>query len=92
MLDYGATSPKNVYLCTREGVTKTYGKGIMQTTYPFGIGSGQDAIKLTTAKLFWPLSGKCIHARGYLPEDGAKTVAEGVTEEEELVNIVSQLQ
>lgn len=92
MLDYGATSPENVYLCTREGVTKTYGKGIMQTTYPFGIGSGQDAIKLTTAKLFWPLSGKCIHARGYLPEDGAKTVAEGATEEEELLSIVEQLQ
>ena len=91
ILDYGATSPQNVYLCERDGVAKTYGKGIMQTTYPFGIGSGQDAIKLTTAKLFWPNSGKCIHGRGYLPNDGAKTVAEGNTEEIELQSIIAQM-
>ncbi len=91
MLDYGATVPENVYLAERNGEAQTYGKGIMQTTYPFGIGSGQDAIKLTTAKLFWPVSGNCIHGRGYLPKDGAKTVAQGESEEEELQSIIEQI-
>lgn len=40
---------------------KTYGKGIMQTTYwrPFG-----DGIRLTTSKLFWPNSKISIHGVG----------------------------
>ena len=91
MLDYGATVPANVYLTTRNDVTKTYGKGIMQTTYPFGLGSGQDAIKLTTAKLFWPVSGTCIHGRGYLPDDGAKTVAQGETEDQEVEAVITAI-
>ena len=40
---------------------RTYGKGIMQTTYE-RLGGG--AIKLTTAKLFWPVSNVCIHDTG----------------------------
>lgn len=89
MLDYGATVPQNVYLAERVGEAKTYGKGIMQTTYPFGIGSGKDAIKLTTAKLFWPVSGKCIHGRGYLPEDGAQTIVQGETDDKEIESVIS---
>ena len=52
----------------RKGIVKvivsgggTYGKGIMQTTYERITG---EAIKLTTAKLFWPRSDKCIHGVG----------------------------
>ena len=43
-------------------VYATYGKGIMQTTFenPFG----KDAIKLTTAKIYWPVSEVCIHGVG----------------------------
>lgn len=45
-------------------VYKTYGKGIMQTTIPntdLVIGG---ALRLTTAKIFWPVSNLCIHGVG----------------------------
>ncbi len=47
-----------------DGVAKTYGKGIMQTTYLLLDGS---ALKLTTARVFWPNKTTCIHAKGILP-------------------------
>ena len=40
---------------------KTYGKGIMQSTYENPRGG---ALKLTTAKLYWPKSLTCIHGVG----------------------------
>lgn len=70
MLDYGAISYDTVCLCKRDNGAKTYGKGIMQTTrtrYPWT----SEAIKLTTARIFWPISGTSIHGRGILPQDGA---------------------
>jgi carboxyl-terminal processing protease len=70
MVDYGAVSFGDICLMERNGVAKTYGKGIMQTTYY--LGAKLDAVKLTTAEICWPVSGKSIHARGVLPEDGAK--------------------
>ena len=70
MVDYGAASFGDICLIERNGVAKTYGKGIMQTTYY--LGAKLDAVKLTTAEMCWPISGKCIHGRGVLPEDGAK--------------------
>ena len=42
-------------------VYKSYGKGIMQTTYKNPDGS---AVKLTSAKLFWPKTNICIHNVG----------------------------
>lgn len=53
------------------GVYRTYGKGIMQTTYPNLL--GKDAIKLTTAKLFWN-SGISIHGVG-VTKNGEETAA-----------------
>ncbi|MBO7149421.1 MAG: PDZ domain-containing protein [Clostridia bacterium] len=47
-----------------DGVAKTFGKGIMQTTYLLTDGS---AIKLTTARIFWPNKTTCIHSKGILP-------------------------
>lgn len=44
-----------------EIVYKSYGKGIMQTTY---YNPDKSAVKLTTARLYWPLSGTCIHDVG----------------------------
>ena len=42
--------------------TNTYGKGIMQTTFVnFAVG---DALKLTTAKIYWPKSNITIHGVG----------------------------
>lgn len=44
--------------------TKTYGKGIVQTVYPFADGSG---MSITTAKYYVP-SGVCIHEIGIEPD------------------------
>lgn len=43
---------------------RTYGKGIMQTTYVLSSGG---ALKLTTAKLLWPDRETCIHKTGIEP-------------------------
>ncbi len=53
-----------------DGVAKTYGKGIMQTTYKFLDGS---AVKLTTAKILWPDKTTCIHNVGILPNPANAT-------------------
>jgi hypothetical protein len=81
MLDYQTISYGDICLSERDGVAKTYGKGIMQTTYPLSIFSG-DAVKLTTAQLFWPITQKSIHGVGVLPTDGTKTVRENYQEDE----------
>ena len=41
---------------------KTYGKGIMQTTYKLLSGG---ALKLTTAKIYWPDYKSSIHGVGF---------------------------
>ena len=82
MYDYGAIGFDDICLSQRGEEVKTIGKGIMQTTYPFINGTG--AAKLTTATVHWPLSNRCIHGRGILPEDGALQVAENVDFEAEL--------
>ena len=46
------------------GIAKTYGKGIMQTTYMLITGG---AFKLTTARVFWPNDETCIHGKGIYP-------------------------
>jgi C-terminal processing protease CtpA/Prc len=77
MIDYGACAYEDICLSYRGGVAKTYGKGIMQSTYPFGLIGDVDAIKLTTAKIHWPVSDHCIHGVGVTAENGCKTVEEG---------------
>ena len=66
MLHYGERfSINNLVVEKNEnGVAKTYGKGIMQTTYVFLDGS---ALKLTTARIFWPDKTTSIHGQGILP-------------------------
>lgn len=91
MLDYGAIAYSDICLAERDGVAKTYGKGIMQTTYPLA-GFNGDAVKLTTARICWPVSKKCIHGVGVLPSDGARTVAENIDTEAELVAAIAVLQ
>ena len=82
MLDYGAITYADICLAERNGVAKTYGKGIMQSTLYLGLKG--DAIKLTTAEIRWPVTNNSIHGRGILPSDGTKTVQEGITDEEEI--------
>lgn len=52
-----------------EKVYKTYGKGIMQSTYVNFDGS---AVKLTTAEIFWPVSNTTIHKKGVIGLDSGK--------------------
>lgn len=59
--DYGLGAP-----------VKTFGKGIMQTTY-VNPRTGE-AVKLTTAGIFWP-NGTTVHGRGILPDDGCNVVS-----------------
>ena len=65
MYSYGTLSYADVYLTKLgDAAARTYGKGIMQTTYT----SGNGALKLTTAQIYWP-NGTCIHDRGVTEED-----------------------
>lgn len=66
VLDYDRNGIYKVVLsrvADKDGYSyRTYGKGIMQTYYSnFGTG---EVIKLTTAKLYWPVSDVCIHDVG----------------------------
>lgn len=90
MLDYGALSYENICLSERGGVAKTYGKGIMQTTYYLDWFE-KDALKLTTAEIRWPVSKTSIHGRGILPEDGTKTVQEAYGKDVEINAAIAQL-
>jgi carboxyl-terminal processing protease len=65
MLDYDTQNKVSVIIEGQEkdgqAICKTYGKGIMQTTYGL-IGGG--AFKLTTARMLWPDGKTCIHNVG----------------------------
>lgn len=89
MLDYGSLKFEDLCLSTRIGGAKTYGKGIMQTT--FSISNKGGAIKLTTAKVYWPISGMCIHDRGILPEDGTKIVEKDYSVDGEINASIAKL-
>ncbi len=52
------------HIADEEMVYRTYGKGIMQTTYRLQSGG---ALKLTTAKITWPDEKTCIHKVGIKP-------------------------
>lgn len=90
MLDYGAISYGDICLSERGGQAKTFGKGIMQTTFPFGL-LHTDAIKLTTARLRWPVSYQCIHGRGIVAADGTKTTAENYARDAEITTAIEKL-
>lgn len=56
------------------GEVKTYGKGIMQTTYELVSGG---AVKLTTAKILWPDKTTCIHIKGINEQMGCTASPKG---------------
>lgn len=70
VLDYDNAAATNKVRVVLDGfasengeiVYKTYGKGIMQSTFVNNLTG--EALKLTTARIIWPLSGKCIHGEG----------------------------
>lgn len=86
MLCYGALKYENIYLSdyspeykawledNKQEVktARTYGKGIMQTT--FVNAKTGEALKLTTAQIYWPDGTTCIHGEGIKKADGCKTI------------------
>ena len=91
MLDYGAITYADICLTENEnGVAKTFGKGIMQSTFLLNL-VDRDAIKLTTARILWPLTNNCIHDRGVLSTDGTKTVARDYEGDNELIAALGKL-
>lgn len=85
MICYGALEYSDIYLSDysteylsligEQGKknARTYGKGIMQTTYVNS--KTNEALKLTTAKIYWPDGNTCIHDVGITKNNGCKTVA-----------------
>ncbi len=65
VLDATETGGKTVY--------KTYGKGIMQSTIT-NTYTGE-ALKLTTAQIYWPVYGQTIHGVGLTPETDSRILA-----------------
>ena len=90
MYDYGAIGYDDICLIEENGVAKTYGKGIMQTTYPLS-GLYGDAIRLTTAKILWPLSQNCIHGVGITTDNGATSTPNNYNDEAEITAAIGVL-
>ena len=70
MLYYNTVDYEDIYLVKAGGgdsPARTYGKGIMQTTWR-NLLTGE-AVKLTTARIYWPDGETCIYTLG-IPEDG----------------------
>lgn len=78
MLCYSTISFEDIYLMRTPAVAegspaKTYGKGIMQTTWRNSVTG--EAAKLTTARIYWPDGKTCIQDRGITSDDGTKVIA-----------------
>ena len=81
LVDYGTVSFSDIFLHENaQGVARTYGKGIMQTYYDVSNGN---QLKLTSAQIFWPKSGKTIHDVGVSPTDGAQAIASPLLPDEQ---------
>lgn len=65
LIDYGTIGYEDIYLRhdAETGVCRTYGKGVMQSTFTT---IGGDAFRLTVAEIFWP-NGNSIHEKGVTP-------------------------
>ncbi len=70
LLSYGAADISDVFIRRSDGGVKTYGKGIMQSSFRDPAGN---VLKLTTARVFWP-NGVSIHGSGVTDEMGARAV------------------
>ncbi len=100
LVSYGLLKYENIFISdfsedylswagTGVKTRRTYGKGIMQTTYVNYVTG--EALKLTTAQIYWP-NGKCIHGTGLTEEDGCTLVSADWTStkaDEELQTVIS---
>ena len=90
MIHYGIISNETMVITKKDGVAKTYGKGIAQTTFP-NLVTGE-AIKLTTDYIFWPDEVTCIHGKGIsVTGDNAVEPSEDGSCDNELLRAVSIL-
>ena len=93
MISYGTLGYGDIFVTQTAGEdsARTYGKGIMQTT--FRNGATGEAIKLTTAEIYWPNSVS-IHGKGITAADGAaavQAVSYGEYGDPELSDIFSRI-
>lgn len=93
MISYGTLGYGDIFVTQTAGEdsARTYGKGIMQTT--FRNGATGEAIKLTTAEIYWP-NGVSIHGKGITAADGAaavQAVSYGEYGDPELSDIFSRI-
>ena len=76
MLHYGTVGYEDIYLVKAGGAAdapaRTYGKGIMQTTYANRVTG--EAVKPTPARIYWPDGTTCIQGKGITSADGAHRV------------------
>ena len=106
MICYGALDYENIFLSQYSDEYKswlkktgqelkdarTYGKGIMQSTFENAFTG--EALKLTTAKIFWPDGKTSIHDRGVLLSDGCRAASaawQHTKGDEELKGVVAQI-
>ena len=75
MLDYDVNNIVSVVVSSStlngQTVYKSYGKGIMQSTF---VNPGGSAVKLTSACIFWPVSNTTIHNKGITTNVSNKVV------------------
>lgn len=93
LVDYGTITFSDIYLTEEDGVAKTYGKGIMQTI--FSNQKTGEGVRLTSAKVYWPVSERCIHGVGVTSENGAKSVPgswQAAFTEESLLSFLAAVQ
>lgn len=102
LVSYGIVDYSDIYLSdlsqdyltfvgAKDSKARSYGKGIMQST--FTNKSTGEALKLTTAGIFWP-NGKTIHDVGLTTDDGCKAVEakwEVTYGDEELQEVVKMI-
>lgn len=102
LVSYGIVDYSEIYLSdlsqdylafvgAKDSGARSYGKGIMQST--FTNASTGEALKLTTAGIFWP-NGKTIHDVGLTTDDGCKAVEakwDVTYDDEELQQVVKMI-
>lgn len=95
LVSYDILKYENIFLSKYQGQDpKSYGKGIMQTTYT-NLLTGE-ALKLTVAGIYWAKDNKTIHGVGLTPQDGC-SVAEAsdmivnVGYDDELIPVIQKI-
>lgn len=88
MICYGTISKEDIYLRINDvdGLARTYGKGVMQSTY---VAPDGRALRLTVAQIFWPDGETCIHDVGIRAEGEHAVKAELFTTAEEFLGALN---